>query len=307
MKVVLDTDPGIDDAMALLYLQSRNTLDLLGITTILGNASIDQCTENALYLCERFGIHVPVYRGASVAINGSEPDSYPDFVHGKNGLGEVDVSVSKLTTESIDAAQYLSNICSQHIGEVTIIAIGRLTNLALAIQAGPDFGKNVKDIVIMGGAIHCPGNVTPWAEANIIGDPEAAEIVFASGIATTLVGLDVTTRTKMDHDYVDGLCLSCPEIGGFLKTITKVYSAYHLDVHGDESFPVHDSSAIAFADQAFLFQTQRGKLSCVVEGEQRGRTLFEPDSSGPHLICTDVNSPALLDRYKETLILGYGT
>ena len=145
MKVVFDTDPGIDDAMALLYLNACDNLDLLAVTTIVGNASIDQCTLNALFLCEKFGIDVPVYKGAGRGIDGSEPGDFPDFVHGSNGLGDVILAAPRISVESLDAYDYLVNIAKKYPDEITIVAVGRLTNLALAIQSDPDFSGNIKE------------------------------------------------------------------------------------------------------------------------------------------------------------------
>lgn len=303
MKVVFDTDPGIDDAMALIYLHAlQKKIELLGITTILGNASIEQCTRNARVLCDVFDIRAPVYQGAGVAVNGTTPYEYPDFVHGKNGLGDVELFEPKTPLETSSAADFLVECADKHQGDLTLLAVGRLTNLAMAVESDKAFSGKLKDIIIMGGAWQCEGNVTPFAEANIIGDPEAAQIVFDAGVPLTMVGLDVTMKTRFTVEFLNRLCSELGETGRFLHEINQAYAAYHKSSMNWNESPVHDPSAIAYADNPGLFRTVRGKLDCVLDGEQRGRTVFTESDKGPHQVCVDVDSAALLDRYHNTLV-----
>ena len=302
MKVIFDTDPGIDDAMALLYLNACLDIELLGITTILGNATLDDCTRNALFLCEQFGVDAPVYRGAETAINGVTPADYPDFVHGGNGLGDLTFAIHDRKIENEDAATYLIESTRKLPGEITLLAVGRLTNIALAIQRDHEFSSNVREIILMGGACNCEGNVTPYAEANIIGDPEAAEVVFRSSIPLVMVGLDVTMQTCFTMDYLKSACVNFPEpLTQLILDINRVYAEYHKTNLGWDQSPVHDSSAIAYADQPDCFKTDRGTLTCVLEGEQRGRTVFKADEEGDHLVCSDVASEKLLNRYQQVI------
>ena len=301
-KVIFDTDPGIDDALALLYLHACPSLDLTAITTTLGNASLEDCTANALYLCEQFGISAPVHRGIEAAMNGSVPDSYPDFVHGSNGLGGIPVVITHREPEPADAITCLIEQSRQFAGEIRIIAVGRLTNIALALQQDKEFARRIQDIVCMGGTIEHEGNVSPFAEANMFGDPEAAEQVFRSGIPLTMVGLDVTMQTKFSLAFLAAACTGFPDaLRELVLTTNQVYGEYHkTSLNWDES-PVHDSSAIAFAERPALFQTERGSLHCVLEGEQRGRTVFTADPAGPHLVCLGVNSEAMRTRFTEVV------
>jgi len=301
-KVIFDTDPGIDDALALLYLHACPSLELCAITTTLGNASLDDCTDNALFLCEQYGITAPVYRGIETAVNGSVPESYPDFVHGSNGLGGIPIVIRHRKPEPVDAVDCLLEQTRRFPGGIRMIAVGRLTNIALALQRDEAFAARVQDIVCMGGTIEYEGNVSPFAEANMLGDPEAAERVFRSGIPLTMVGLDVTMQTKFSLAFLAAACAGFPDtLRELVLTTNQVYGEYHkTSLNWDES-PVHDSSAIAFADRPALFKTERGSLHCALEGEQRGRTVFTADPAGPHLVCLGVNSEAMRTRFTEVV------
>ena len=301
-KVIFDTDPGIDDALALLYLHACPALELTAITTTLGNASIENCTANALFLCEQFGIAAPVYRGVEDSIDGSVPDTYPDFVHGSNGLGGIPIAITHRELEAADATACLLHQTKKNPGEVRIIAVGRLTNIALALQQDKAFASRVQDIVCMGGSIEHKGNVSPFAEANMFGDPEAADLVFSSGIPLTMVGLDVTMQTTFSLAFLTSICADFPSaLRNLVLTTNQVYGEYHKTSMGWDASPVHDSSAVAFADQPALFQTVRGSLSCVLKGEQRGRTVLTSDSAGPHQVCTAVDSETLQSRFGEVV------
>lgn len=310
IPVVFDTDPGIDDAMALLYLNACEQFDLKAITTVFGNASIQQCTSNALYLCERFSIDVPVYAGADKTVTGKAQGKYPTFVHGEDGLGNINAAPRSRQQESVSAANYLVESARLYAGELTLIAVGRMTNLALAIQADPEFCRNVKEVILMGGAVNVPGNVTRWAEANIFGDPEAADILFASGIPLTQVGLDVTTKTIMSESYIDVLSRHCGDAGRLLSEITPCYLNFSRNREDINGFACHDSSAIAFADNPKIYATSRGTLSVILEGEQRGRTCFAEDAAedngGLHTICTTVDADRMLNDYDQYLARAYG-
>lgn len=305
MKVIFDTDPGIDDAMALLYLNALPETELLGITTIHGNAPIEVCTRNALFLCDRYDIDVPVYRGPAQGITGTIPEEYPDFVHGADGLGELGQIATTRPLGGMSAAEYLVDAAKCQPGAITLLAVGRLTNLALALEAEPDFQDLVKDVIIMGGTIKSPGNVTPWAEANIIGDPEAASIVFNSRLKLTLVGLDVTSATRMTMRYVETLLPRNSALSTFLVAMNSYYAEFYRTSEGASDFPVHDPSAVAYLDDPSIFDTRVGTLQCVLEGKERGRTLFTQSASGHHRACIGVDSNRLLENYAQRVRLAY--
>lgn len=305
-KVIYDTDPGIDDAMALLYLNACDDLDLIGITTIGGNASVDQCTTNALFLTELFSIEAPVYKGADASLNGEVADSYPAFVHGDNGLGDIDYVKHERSAEKVNAADYLIQAVKHAPGEISILAVGRLTNLALALTREPSIAGDIGELVMMGGAYLCEGNVSPFAEANVFGDPEAAALVFSKVPGITMVGLDVTLLTIMTRKYLTDLCERSGDAGKFIGDITPVYADYYRQSQGWDGFPVHDSSAIAFADIPEVFETLSGNLTCNVHGAMRGQTIFDENAQGNHRVCVSVDSAGLLQRYADVMTDFYG-
>lgn len=196
MKAIIDTDPGIDDAMAIFFAASCPEIDLIGLTTVYGNVPVEMSTRNALHLVEMLGRHVPVAQGASSPLK-RRPWEPVFWIHGKQGLGALDAPAIKTHAVDHDAADFLVAKAKEQKGQLVVFAIGPLTNIAMAIERDPEFASNVARIVVMGGVVHATGNVTAYAEANIYNDPDAAQIVFDSGAEVTLVGLDVTDRTSM--------------------------------------------------------------------------------------------------------------
>ncbi|MCH8256437.1 MAG: nucleoside hydrolase [Proteobacteria bacterium] len=306
--VIFDTDPGIDDAMALIFLNACQRLELKGLTTVFGNASLAQCTNNALYLCERFGIDVPVHAGADATIMGVPEDHFPVFVHGADGLANINAAPQSRQQAIEPAADFLIESAVKYSKELVIIAVGRMTNIAIAIQANGEFASNVKEIILMGGAVNVPGNVTQWAEANIFGDAEAANILFASGIPVTQVGLDVTMKTIMSEQYIQDLANRCGDAGHLLSQITPYYLNFYLGKTGVSGFACHDSSAVAHAEDPEIHQMKTGTVSVVLEGDQRGRTVFteQENNQGLHSVCIGVDAPKLLETYDDYLVRAYG-
>lgn len=318
IKVIFDTDPGVDDAMALLFLHYAPEVELVGITTTFGNGRIDTTTWNALYLTERFGIDAPVASGPATPLVGPAPPP-TDFVHGANGLGDVPLPATLgRQPDPRPAHRFIIDMVRAHPGEITIVAVGRMTNLALALREDPAIAGLVRAIVIMGGAFGhngFHGNVTPVAEANIHGDPLAADEVFGGTWPITVVGLDVTQRTQMTTDYLQALATDGGEAGQFIWDITRFYVAFH-HAAGVPNMFVHDSSAVAFLLDPTLFRTRRGAIRVVTEGLATGQTTLKPDEynfpPGPwddrpsHTVCIDVDPARLLALYRDTLVSGGG-
>jgi len=314
MKVIFDTDPGIDDAMALLYLSKLPQIELLGITTVVGNASIDTTTRNALFLREKFGIAAPVIRGAGETLDGVHKEE-PAIVHGVNGLGEIDIpAVDESGLLGGTAHQFIIDTVNAHPGEVTIIAVGRMTNLGLALRQDPSIAKKVKQVIIMGGAFGYKGrsgNVTPLAEANIHGDPVAADEMFAAEWPVVAVGLDVTHDVLLDKDYLAALARDVGENGELLRQMCEHYANFYNNVMGFPGVVGHDLLAVTYALFPEWFETRRGPIVTIREGLAVGQTAQMPESrkggdpawnGRPHqTICTAVDAEKVLAHFRETV------
>ncbi|CAA0814314.1 Uridine nucleosidase 1 [Striga hermonthica] len=235
-KIIIDTDPGIDDSMAILMAFQSPDLEILGLTTIFGNVTTENATRNALVLCELARrVDVPVAEGNHEPLKRGPP-RIADFVHGSNGLGDISISLPKSKKSKKSASEFLVDKVSEYPGEVSILALGPLTNLALAVKRDSSFASKVKRIVILGGAFFALGNVNPAAEANIYGDPEAADIVFTSGANIDVVGINITTQVKMTDVHLDELRRSEGRHAKFICDMCKFYRDWHVKsdgVHGN--------------------------------------------------------------------------
>lgn len=312
-KVIFDTDPGVDDALALLYLARHPDVELVGITTVFGNASVETTTRNALFLCERWGIEAPVFAGAGRPFAPERPaeTDWPELIHGRNGLGDIDLGEpGARRAESLSAHRFIIETLRSHPGEITIVAVGRMTNLALALAEAPDIAELACGVVIMGGAFREPGNITPAAEANIFGDPEAADLVFGARWPLTAVGLDVTRRTVMTRTALDEIAAEGGADEALLRELSlgyvRFYSAQVID-----GMVVHDATACVCLTDPDLFETVSGAVRVASEGIASGATILKPDTipfpAGPwdgrpsQRICVGVDPAAVLARIREAI------
>lgn len=313
-KIIFDTDPGIDDAMALLFIAASPALELVAVTTVFGNSDIDTTTRNALYLKDRFGLKAPVFKGTDKPLTRPRNPS-PTFVHGENGLGDVELTgLVAAEPETKPAHQAIIDLARAHPGEITLVAVGPLTNLALALRADPEVATLLKAVVIMGGAFAVagkPGNVTPVAEANIWNDPEAADLVFTAPWFVTAVSLDVTSQVVMSPDYMQDLEACAGPAGAFLNAISKPYAAFYGGRDGIVGCCVHDAAAVAFVIDPSLFDVRRGSIRVITDGIALGQTcqkvegeLFGPsawDDQPIQAITVGVKAEGLLELYRETM------
>ncbi len=275
-KIIIDTDPGIDDALAILFAIHHPEIELLGLTSVFGNVSVDLATENALRLVELADVDIPVCKGAAtpMVIN-AKP--YPDFVHGENGFGEVELPSPTIKANTITAAQFIADKVREAPGEVYLVPIGPMTNIAMALELAPDIAEKVAGVVLMGGAAFVPGNVNPAAEANIWNDPHAAEILFAGSWPVTMVGLDVTMKTTLDQMFFDNMEASAPKQGGFLNQIHQHYLDFYVSRYGgDRVCAAHDALAVVAVVEERLLTLQSGAIAVSCEGIATGQTLFAP-------------------------------
>ncbi|HEX6703380.1 MAG TPA: nucleoside hydrolase [Albitalea sp.] len=314
MKILFDTDPGVDDAMALLMLARDPRARLVGITTVYGNASIDTTTSNALALCERFKIDVPVARGAAKALV-RPVAAYPEMVHGRNGMGDVALApAAARREESHRAERFIARMARRHSGDLVLVAVGPLTNIALALEHDPDIVEHVRAVVVMGGAFGVnghAGNVSPVAEANVFNDPHAADQVFSARWPVTIVGLDVTHEVLLDTAYLDAVGRDGGAEGAFIRDITRGYEEFYNRQTGGGIYS-HDASAVACALDASPFKLRRGPVRAVTGGIAMGQTIQAmPDSPVPAIdwagrpqqsVCVDVDASRLRADFRTCFV-----
>lgn len=269
MKVLFDVDTGIDDAFALLYAIFKPQYEIVGISSVCGNVESFLAAENTLKILDLADApDIPVVQGAAGPLKGKW-DGRVAAIHGENGLGNIDLPPSrrKLLTENV--TDFHMRLAEQYEGELTVITLGPLTNVALTLQKYPAYAKKVKRLIMMGGTLSTQGNVSPVGEANVVGDPEACDLLFLSGMDVTVVGLDVTTRTRLRQEHMEWLANHCS--GRAKNAVTFLQKALEHYFYGNQmqnycigDCPVHDPLAVMYAAVPHLFQTQtrRARVEC---------------------------------------------
>ncbi|MDH3402101.1 MAG: nucleoside hydrolase [Acidobacteriota bacterium] len=319
-RVILDVDIGIDDAFAVLLAHFSPTIDLLGITTAFGNTTLENSTRNALYIKERFGVEAQVYRGAAEPLHHPRPEP-PVFVHGEDGLGDVEGPIAPAIREAdLSAPEFIARAILGDPGEVTVVTLGPATNLMLARLLEPAIVDHVRDVIVMGGAVGFAGergNITTVAEANAWQDPHAMADLFRFPWPVTMVGLDVTyaADASMDEAFIEELRTRAGEAGAFLERINRQYRRFYRSSRGVDVTFQHDSIAVAYAIAPSLFEVERGKVKVLTDGVARGQTVFcpeghhtfgDPEWAGlpTHRVCRGIDGPGFLDLYARALIGG---
>jgi len=298
-KILLDCDPGHDDAIALLLALASPELELLGVTSVAGNQTLDKTTANALRVLEfvdrtdvavAAGADRPLVREQTVASN----------VHGETGLDGPDLPAPQTAPVEQHAVDFLADKIREHGGAVTLVPVGPLTNVALLLALHPD--ARPERIVLMGGAI-AEGNVTPAAEFNIWADPEAAARVFASGIDVTMVGLDVTHKalfTPAHEERLQG------KVGEMVRALLAFYGNFHREIYHFNGSPIHDAVAVAHVIRDDLLTTKHLNTEIDVESElSRGRTVVDlwrrtQREANSH-VAVDIDADGFLDLLIERL------
>lgn len=305
-RILFDTDPGVDDSMAILLAFSSPEIEVEGLSTVFGNTGVDVTTGNALRLVELAGRpDIPVAAGAGKPL--LRPNTSNGWrVHGKNGLGQAELPEPTTEPDPRRAPQLIIDTIMANPGEITLVPLGPLTNVALAVATEPRIAQNVKEVVLMGGAATVPGNASPVAEANIRNDPEAAHIVFHAGWPITMIGLDVTMKSVMSQDYLDGLKAANTPFTDFVHAITGHYLNFYREHGFTSGMPVHDSSALAYVIDPSLFTTERAfvdvdHLSPHHHGQTvadwRGQRGVDPNVN----VAVAVDSERFLDLYRRRL------
>ena len=308
-KLILDLDTGIDDTLALLYALASPEAELIGIAGTFGNVSVETGVANDLALLELFGRpDIPVFAGID---HPSWADSFsvmPESgrFHGRNGTGNVEIPArARAKAQALPAVDFLvDSLRTIRPEDLIVVPTGASTNIAAALEAAPNTVGRAR-IVMMGGSLTQPGNVTPFAEANIMQDPEASSKLFAAGAQITMIGLDVTTQVKLSREQAEAYRATGTATGTFLSDML----AYYIDVT-EEAHPtgvpgcnLHDPLAVAAALDPSLIDTFSCDIMVETEGAGRGRTIGDPARvtcpSGRTQVALAVDAERFVEQFME--------
>jgi purine nucleosidase len=280
-KIILDCDPGHDDAVAIMMASANENIEILGITCVAGNATLDNTSLNALKICSFISKkNIPVYSGADRPLKLDLVTA--EHVHGKSGLdtdGEEIIISKGYAVQKMHAVDFIIQTCHEQNEPIYLCPIGPLTNIALALQKDPSIKSKIKEIVFMGGAGMCLGNITPSAEFNIYVDPHAANIVLNSGVKTVMFGLDVTHKVNVNDKIIDDIKSNNNRSSFLFAELMDFYSRTHKEVFEINESPLHDPCVIGYLIDETIFT---GKFVNVVVEENslltRGETVTDWDN-----------------------------
>ncbi len=315
-KILIDTDPGIDDGLAIMLALACKEFEVLGLTTIYGNVSVERATENALRLVDLAGRpEIPVAQGASRSWKNPYGGA-KSAVHGEDGQGNTWSAPSSLKAVGMPAADFIVQKVLQNPDQITLVALGPLTNLADALKINPGIQDKIKEVIFMGGNALSPGNTNPVAEANILADPEAADFVLGHSWPMTMIGLDVTQKTYLPANLAEELATRDSRIGKQVWGAYQHYFKFYRDVNKMEGTWVHDSSVFTYLLQRDLYKTIAAPIrvetsDCI----SRGKTWpsmkdygfikknNDPWAGRPLInICVDVDGEKAVSLLKKRLI-----
>jgi purine nucleosidase len=265
-KIIIDTDPGQDDAVAILLALASPELEVLGLTCVAGNVPLPLTVKNALTICElagradmpvRAGCDRPLKRGLVTA----------EHVHGKTGLDGIALPDPTMPVAEGHAVDFIIDTLRREApGTVTLCPIGPLTNIATALHAAPDIAERIQRIVLMGGAYFAVGNITPAAEFNIYVDPEAADIVFRSGVPLVVMPLDVTHKALTTRPRIEAFRALGTRVGEAVASWTDFFERFDMQKYGSEGAPLHDPCTIAYLLEPDLFSGREINVEIELEG-----------------------------------------
>jgi inosine-uridine nucleoside N-ribohydrolase len=297
-KVIIDCDPGIDDAVALTLALFDPRLEVVAVTAVAGNVPADRATQNVQAIIER--LDPPRYPRLGSA---TPPDDAPyadgRHLHGPDGLGGLGLAVSQLARQH-PAEKLIADECRMAPGDVTIICLGPLTNLARALARDPDFINHAGRVVITGGSVRCVGNATPCAEFNIHADPASARAVFKSPLTKTLIPLDVTDQVVWSYDFLDKLPADTTRAGKLLRLALPYLFRSHRQHLGLESIRLPDAVAMAYLLHPELFRAEELAGDVETAGEiTTGATIFDRRPNCPHRadieVALEIDAAAVTD------------
>jgi len=305
-KLIIDTDPGVDDTIAICMALRSPEVSVIGLTSVFGNAPGEVTAQNALRLVELEGHDsIPVARGSDVPLV-FPLEKLGTWVHGEDGMGNTHPPAPKGRVIDKLAAEFIIETVRANQGEVTLMPVGPLTNLALALRLDPGIVNLVKEVVVMGGVVAHPGNMTPVAEANIYHDPHAADIVLSAGWPMVLVGLDVTHKTIITPALQQKIFKADNAATNLIQRILPCYQKFFDQMYGLKgAIYTHDPSAIAYVVQPDLFTTRSAPVFVEIQGRCVGQTVADWQhqwESRPEVkICLGVDSEGVLALIKERL------
>ncbi|MBF2717343.1 nucleoside hydrolase [Agrobacterium vitis] len=267
-KIIIDTDPGQDDAAAImLALASPDQLDVLGLTVVAGNVPLSMTSRNARIVCELSGrLDLPVYEGALKPLE--RPQVTAEHVHGKTGLDGAEVDEPVMPVQDQHAVDFIiDTIRREPAGTITLCTLGPQTNIALALQKAPDIAPRVRELVMMGGGFFEGGNITPAAEFNVYVDPQASRIVFGSGIPIVMMPLDVTHQLLTTKARVARIGAIGTRVAKVMVDWLEFFERFDIEKYGSDGGPLHDPSVIAYLLQPELFSGRDCNVEIETESE----------------------------------------
>ena len=305
-KIIIDCDPGYDDAVALLLAAGAPNIDLLGVTTVAGNQSIEKVTRNALRILKLSGRDdIAVAQGAYRPLLRGEAVACPE-IHGESGLDGTTLPEADYKLDSRCAAQFIvDTIMREPAGTVTLVPIGPLTNIALAARLEPRIVERVKEIVLMGGGYHI-GNIRPMAEFNIENDPEAAHIVFEEPWKIVMVGLDLTYQARAVPEIRERLAKITSPAGVFLGQVLEQFGAKYRASKGFDAPPVHDACAVAYVIDPSVIDVRQAPVHVEYRGVYTsGMTVADLRKKAPEdchtFVATDLHQDQFWDLVDRTV------
>lgn len=298
--IVLDCDPGHDDAIAMMLALASPELEVLGITCTFGNVGLDRTTTNARVVREIIGADVPIYAGADRPL--VRPRISAELVHGASGLEGPHLPEPGRELEPGHAVHFIIEQVLARPGEVVLVPTGAMTNIALALRLEPRLAQALKGIVLMGGSID-QGNWTPAAEFNILCDPHAARVVFTSGVPLTMMGLNLTHQTPATPARIARFEALGTRAGTFTAELLAFFRQHHIERYGWDGAPIHDACAIAYLIRPELFTLQPYYVDVDAnDGPNLGRTsadLWHVTGRPPN---TDVALRIDVDGFYDLLV-----
>lgn len=325
-QIIYDCDTGIDDALAILLGVMSKKLDFKGISTVAGNSNVMDSTKNTIRVLRLLQKDIPVYKGAERPLVYDLIDA--EHVHGEDGMGNsslplIDDDEVTRTIQNKSACEFIVE-STQKYNCITIVTTGPLTNLALAILSGDLVKENIEEVIVMGGVMSKPGNITISAEFNIFVDPHAAHIVFNAGLPITLVPLDITHEVILTPEFLKKRFNDDGEISTFIRGIVEFYHEFYINVAGEDGCPLHDPLAMGICiDKNFVSEIKPKNLNVVRQSESylprgrigsfseeliRGQIIAErrkgilANGLKPNVnVCMGIKSEEFLNFFAETL------